>query len=354
MGQSPDSSSYNTQQEGFPLVQGNADMKDRISSPQRYTSKPTKICKKDSILLSVRAPVGTVGRANQDLCIGRGLCAIQSNCIEFVYQYLLKNENSWKSIEQGGTFTAINSDDIKNFPLYIPLKNECNKIADFLSLVDQRIEKQRQLVEALKKYKRGLLYLFFETKKPNKKLSELIKIGKAGGTPLSSNPNYYNGKIPFLSISDMTNQGKYLYSTDKYISDEGLSNSAAWLVPINSLIISMYASYGLVAINKIELSTSQAMFNIIPQEPNDIEFLYYYLSYLSFTGYYDKMVSTGTQPNLNAEKIKNIPIYIPLDKKEKEKISNMLLTFEDKEKQAQKILSNLEQLKNGLLQQMFI
>ena len=231
---------------------------------------------------------------------------------------------------------------------------EQQKIADFLSLVDRRIEKQRQLVESLKKYKRGLLYLFFETKKPNKKLSELIKIGKAGGTPLSSNPNYYNGKIPFLSISDMTNQGKYLYSTDKYISDEGLSNSAAWLVPVNSLIISMYASYGLVAINKIELSTSQAMFNIIPQEPNDIEFLYYYLSYLSFTGYYDKMVSTGTQPNLNAEKIKNIPIYIPLDKKEKEKISKMLLTFEDKEKQAQKILSNLEQLKNGLLQQMFI
>ena len=164
MGQSPDSSSYNTQQEGFPLVQGNADMKDRISSPQRYTSKPTKICKKDSILLSVRAPVGTVGRANQDLCIGRGLCAIQSNCIEFVYQYLLKNENSWKSIEQGGTFTAINSDDIKNFPLYIPLKNECNKIAAFLSLIDKRIEKQRQLVESLKKYKRGLLSAIFDRK----------------------------------------------------------------------------------------------------------------------------------------------------------------------------------------------
>ena len=248
----------------------------------------------------------------------------------------------------------IYASDFLSVSVFAPQLKEQKKINNFLSLIDKRIEKQRQLVESLKKYKRGLLYLFFETKKPNKKLSELIKIGKAGGTPLSSNPNYYNGKIPFLSISDMTNQGKYLYSTDKYISDEGLSNSAAWLVPVNSLIISMYASYGLVAINKIELSTSQAMFNIIPQEPNDIEFLYYYLSYLSFTGYYDKMVSTGTQPNLNAEKIKNIPIYIPLDKKEKEKISKMLLTFEDKEKQAQKILSNLEQLKNGLLQQMFI
>ena len=196
--------------------------------------------------------------------------------------------------------------------------------------------------------------MFFVAKVPNKKLSELIRLGKAGGTPLSSNPNYYNGKIPFLSISDMTKQGKYLYYTDKYISDEGLNNSAAWLVPINSLIISMYASYGLVAINKIELSTSQALFSIIPHDPLDIEFLYYYLSYLSSTGYYDKMVSTGTQPNLNAEKIKNIPIYIPLDKKEKENICNVLLTFEDSEEKAQKMLFYLQQLKNSLLQQMFI
>lgn len=317
-----------------------------------------KFEKNDILLANIRPYLRKVWYATFDGAASTDVLAIHTNKQNSLFlKYIIANDKFIDYVmgaAKGCKMPRGDKNFIMDYKVGYPSLPEQQKIANFLSLVDQRIEKQRQLVEALKKYKRGLLYLFFETKKPNKKLSELIKIGKAGGTPLSSNPNYYNGKIPFLSISDMTNQGKYLYSTDKYISDEGLSNSAAWLVPINSLIISMYASYGLVAINKIELSTSQAMFNIIPQEPNDIEFLYYYLSYLSFTGYYDKMVSTGTQPNLNAEKIKNIPIYIPLDKKEKEKISNMLLTFEDKEKQAQKILSNLEQLKNGLLQQMFI
>jgi len=63
MGQSPDSSSYNNNCIGLPLVQGNADMCERIATPQRYTSQPTKICEAGSIILSVRAPVGTVGKA---------------------------------------------------------------------------------------------------------------------------------------------------------------------------------------------------------------------------------------------------------------------------------------------------
>ena len=164
MGQSPDSSSYNNDCIGLPLVQGNADMYERVAAPQRYTSQPTKICEAGSIILSVRAPVGTVGKTFQKICLGRGVCGIISKNIEFMYQYLLNNENSWRHIEQGGTFTAINSDDIKSFPIILPSLPEQEKIAAFLSLVDARIEKQRQLVEALKKYKRGLLSAIFDRK----------------------------------------------------------------------------------------------------------------------------------------------------------------------------------------------
>ena len=60
MGQSPDSNSYNDFQQGLPLVQGNADIKDRITAPQRYTTLPTKVCEANSIIMSVRAPVGTI------------------------------------------------------------------------------------------------------------------------------------------------------------------------------------------------------------------------------------------------------------------------------------------------------
>ena len=247
----------------------------------------------------------------------------------------------------------ISYDEYMSVDIFLPSLAEQQKIADFLSLVDERIEKQRQLVEVLKRYKRGLFLLLFDGKQQNNILSQIIEYGKAGGTPTSTNKNYYSGTIPFLSISDMTAQGKFLRNTEKHISELGLKNSTAWLVPANSLIISMYASYGLVSINTIPITTSQAMFSIIPKDETDTEYLYYYLSYLSTTGYYDKMVSTGTQANLNAEKVKNIPIYFP-SKEERTKIKVILKTFDEMEDAENRKLETLLDIKSGLLQQMFI
>ena len=86
-----------------------------------------------------------------------------------------------------------------------------------------------------------------------KSLGELCKKAKSGGTPKSTIKEYYDGNIPFLSISDITEQGKYLYSTEKTISKKGLENSTSWIVPIDSIIYTMYASVGFVSMNKIEL-----------------------------------------------------------------------------------------------------
>ena len=151
----------------------------------------------------------------------------------------------------------------------------------------------------------------------------------------------------------MTSQGKYIKQTEKHISYEGLNNSSAWLLPINTLILSMYASYGLVSINKIELSTSQAMFNMILKEDINIEYIYYYLNYLRETHFYDELVSTGTQSNLNADKVKNIPIYLPT-KSEQDMISTLFNTFDKKIKLEENDLNNLTMFKKSLLQQMFI
>lgn len=202
MGQSPDSSSYNNNCIGLPLVQGNADMCERIATPQRYTSQPTKICEAGSIILSVRAPVGTVGKTFQKICLGRGVCGITSKNIEFMYQYLLNNENSWRHIEQGGTFTAINSDDIKSFPIILPSLPEQKKIADFLSLIDQRIEKQRRLVESLKKYKRGLfLKLYNDSEKKGYKICDLGKYCATGA--LSKDDIDASGKYPCILYGEL-------------------------------------------------------------------------------------------------------------------------------------------------------
>ena len=115
----------------------------------------------------------------------------------------------------------------------------------------------------------------------------------------------------------------------------------------------MYASYGLVAINKIKLSTSQAMFNMILNDNVFVEYIYQYLNYLNISNYYDKLISTGTQSNLNAEKIYNIKIFIP-EFNEQKLIANLLncidilIEFNIKKKK------NYHKLKKGLMQNMFV
>ena len=232
-------------------------------------------------------------------------------------------------------------------------KTEQDKIAGLLQVINMRIAKQQEIIECFKSYKRGLLSLVFNDKSPTHILGDILKKGKAGGTPQSSNSSYYNGDIPFLSIADMTEQGKYIYCTEKHISEAGLQNSTAWIVPADSLILSMYASYGLVSINKVPLATSQAMFNMIFQQDINVEYIYYFLTYLATTDYYTKMVSTGTQPNLNAEKVRSIPLFIPSQNEQKH-IVKLLQTYDNRLTTEEKILTQLQMSKAALLQQLFI
>lgn len=161
MGQSPDSDSYNTDGVGVPLVQGNADMCNGITSPKRFTNKPTKICEEGSIILSVRAPVGAVGRADRQICIGRGVCAINSDNNDYLYHFLAANESYWKHIEQGGTFTAISGDDIASMPILYPSIEERKKISQFLNLIDSEVRAAETLEIALLTLKNSLLKNLF-------------------------------------------------------------------------------------------------------------------------------------------------------------------------------------------------
>ena len=76
MGQSPKGTSYNNQRQGVPFLQGNKTFGSLYPVIDTWTTEPTKIAKKDSVLMSVRAPVGDLNIANDNICIGRGLCSI--------------------------------------------------------------------------------------------------------------------------------------------------------------------------------------------------------------------------------------------------------------------------------------
>jgi type I restriction enzyme S subunit len=167
MGQSPDSKSYNEGGVGLPLIQGNADLKNRKSSPRIWTSEPTKISEIGDLILTVRAPVGSVAKSFHNACIGRGVCSIKATkCdIEFIYQVLLFFEPRWQSLEQGSTFSAVSSKDIKGLKLKLPNSiQEQQKIASVLSAADKEIELLKSELERLQQQKKGLMQVLLTGK----------------------------------------------------------------------------------------------------------------------------------------------------------------------------------------------
>ena len=160
MGQSPDSSSYNTDEDGVPLLQGNADILNGLPAPRYYTDQPTKMCKAGDLLLSVRAPVGEVSRSDCSACIGRGLCAINAGAFtEYIYYYLKYYEPEWSKISQGSTFTAISGDDIKKVP--VPAVDEVTRLhcENTLCCADKEIQLLKKDLEAWQQKKKALMQL---------------------------------------------------------------------------------------------------------------------------------------------------------------------------------------------------
>lgn len=190
--------------------------------------------------------------------------------------------------------------------------------------------------------------------KPNEwnRLDTLFSKGKAGGTPTSTNKEYYNGKIPFLSINDITKQGKYVRYTENHLSQSGLENSSAWVVPEYSLIMSMYASVGLVTINEVPITTSQAMFSMLLKDKDLLDYLYYYLSYFKYR-HIHKYLETGTQSNINADIVRGImiPTY---GHSRNMKIASTLQSIDAKIDNELSALELFNRQKNYLLSQMFI
>lgn len=132
MGQSPSSDNYTDDPDDYILVQGNADMKNGWVIPRIWTTQITKQAEKGDLILSVRAPVGDIGKTSYNVVIGRGVAAIKGN--KFIYQSLvnMKRTGYWNKVSTGSTFESINSNDIKNALIPIPNEREQDTLGDFL------------------------------------------------------------------------------------------------------------------------------------------------------------------------------------------------------------------------------
>ena len=269
------------------------------------------------------------------------------------YQLNGKRKYDIAKVAQGVSVVHLYGEHLKGVKTINPCLEEQKKIASLLVLLDERISTQNKIIEDLKILKSAISKQVFD-KNPNgwNRLDTLFSKGKAGGTPTSTKKEYYNGDIPFLSINDITRQGKYIRNTENHLSQSGLENSSAWVVPRYSLIISMYASVGLVAINDVPLTTSQAMFAMQLKEKDLLDYLYYYLLYFKYR-HIHKYLETGTQSNINADIVRGImiPTY---GYSHNVKIASTLQSVDTKIDNEFSVLEQFNRQKSYFLSQMFI
>lgn len=169
-GQSPESKYYSNT-EGIPFLQGSRTFGLLYPTIDTYTKKITKIAKKGDILMSVRAPVGDLNIAKEDLCIGRGLSAISSKTGNNIFLFYSLKYNIQNLIRQssGTTFDSITRDVIENMNMIIPDDKSIHlKISKLLFDIDLKIDINNKINAELESMAKTLYdYWFLQFDFPN-------------------------------------------------------------------------------------------------------------------------------------------------------------------------------------------
>ncbi len=182
------------------------------------------------------------------------------------------------------------------------------------------------------------------------RMDELAVKLKAGGTPNRKNKAFFGGDIPFVLIDDMTSSGVYLKSTKETITTEGLNSSSAWIVPENTVLLSMYATIGATVITTFPVATNQAILAIIPSVDCDREYLAFCLQ--AHKAHLARLNVESTQKNINKGIVSSFLVPLPTLPEQK-KIAQILSTMQRAIEEQERIIQTTTELKKALMQKLF-
>jgi type I restriction enzyme S subunit len=141
------------------------------------------------------------------------------------------------------------------------------------------------------------------------KLSEVCTIYN-GGTPDSKDKVYWGGEVQWLTPKDMGKlTNRFVFQTERQITNEGLANSSTKLIPENSVILSCRAPIGHLAINKVPMSFNQGCKGLVPNKKIIAQFLYYFL--LLSKDLLNKLGTGATFKEISGKTLANVPISVP-------------------------------------------
>ena len=200
-----------------------------------------------------------------------------------------------------------------------------NKIEEVLSELENLEVTLKESLNKLENYLNKVIKVEYENEKKEKIDWVLIdKIGKvvSGGTPSTKNSTFWGSEIAWITPSDLSNyENRYISHGNRFLSNEGLKNSSANLLPTDSVLFSTRAPIGYVVIAKNELATNQGFKSIIPNENINSLYLYYYLK--SIKGYAQSIASGTTFLELSLSKFSKLPFPLVSEDRQREVVDKI-------------------------------
>lgn len=239
----------------------------------------------------IMSRVGTCGASikidtSERVCLGQNTVLLRPKIDGNFLHSLIRSRKIQNQVDRkvvGSTQKTLSLKDLKKFIIIKPSVSEQQKIASFLSSVDEKIQQLTRKKELLEQYKKGVMQQLFSGKLrfkdengkaypkwEEKRLGDICTFF-SGGTPVSTNREFYQGAIPFIGSGNI-----YDSEVFSFISEEALNSSSAKLVDKGDLLFALYgANSGEVAISRISGAINQAVLCIRTDE--NTKYLFYLL-----------------------------------------------------------------------------
>lgn len=235
---------------------------------------------------------------------------------------------------------------------------EQQKIASFFSTLDQKIELNERKLEALEKLKKGVMQKIFKRAIRFKKNGEdfpkwnKVKIQetgeiRTGTTPKNNQEGVYGGPHYWVTPTDI--KSKEIYQTNKTLTDSGLQSGR--VIPANSVLVTCIASIGKNAILRRKGSCNQQINAITPNQNFNVDFVYYAITHAE--PILHRLAGQGGMEIINKRDFSEVELFVPC-LEEQNAIAAFLSSLDRKIQISSERINNLNSLKQGFMQQMFV
>ena len=314
MGQSPPGSRVTDLDGGLPFLQGNAEFGSRCPTATLQCDEAVRRSAPGDSLISVRAPVGAINRADRGYGIGRGLAAVTFDVIDpdFGHHALVEWSRDLQRVSQGTTFSAIGRTELAALQFPVPPLKEQRRIAEILDTIDETIQATERIIAKYERLIAGILqrasFGSLRAEEPTFALRDFCSLS-AGLTPSRSTSVYYGGDVPWVKSGEVA--GSAILTTEETVSAKAVNDLGLGIVRSGTPLIAMYgATAGAVGWLEIDAATNQAVLAVEPEADRaDRRWLYWALRLGS--GRMLASVQGSGQPNLSKQIIGATRMSLP-------------------------------------------